>query len=233
VTTNKSTNNPSHCHSLACFNFHLLQNTNQIKLARGQSQSIQSFLIHLNQFNVTINQIKSKSNETNSFFLSLISLIIIESIKLFLSNSSIFNVSLLSINQSTNNQSNHTLSTHSQIKINSQINQLINQMNEWKQGCLFLWSALFVCLFRVICLFVCLFDSKLVVCWFYSSINQWNEINQTNQLSFLLHTLFSINQCQSSVNFFFHSFFPSLISIQSINQSIKRDQLTDKTEEEK
>jgi len=56
VTTNKSTNNPSHCHSLACFNFHLLQNTNQIKLARGQSQSIQSFLIHLNQFNVTINQ---------------------------------------------------------------------------------------------------------------------------------------------------------------------------------
>jgi len=62
VTTNKSTNNPSHCHSLACFNFHLLQNTNQIKLARGQSQSIQSFLIHLNQFNVTINQIKSKQN---------------------------------------------------------------------------------------------------------------------------------------------------------------------------
>jgi len=130
VTTNKSTNNPSHCHSLACFNFHLLQNRNQIKLARGQSQSIQSFLIHLNQFNVTINQIKSKSNETNSFFLSLISLIIIESIKLFLSNSSIFNVSLLSINQSTNNQSNHTLSTHSQIKINSQINQSINQINE-------------------------------------------------------------------------------------------------------
>jgi hypothetical protein len=32
------------------------QNTNQIKLARGQSQSIQSFLIHLNQFNLTINQ---------------------------------------------------------------------------------------------------------------------------------------------------------------------------------
>ena len=29
------------------------QNRNQIKLARGQSQSIQSFLIHLNQFNLT------------------------------------------------------------------------------------------------------------------------------------------------------------------------------------
>lgn len=87
---------------------------------------------------------------------------------------------------------------------------------------LFVSLICFVCLFLSCDLwFVCLFDSKLVVCWFYSSINQWNEINQTNQLSFLLHTLFSINQCQSSVNFFFHSFFPSLISIQSnpINQS--------------
>ena len=82
-----------------------------------------------------------------------------------------------------------------------------------------------------------LFDSKLVVCsdsihQSISSINQWNEINQTNQLSFLLHTLFSINQCQSSVisSSSILSFHLSSLSnpIQSINQSIKRDQLTDR-----
>jgi hypothetical protein len=45
------------------------QNTNQIKLARGQSQSIQSFLIHLNQFNVTINQSnQNQMKRIHSFF---------------------------------------------------------------------------------------------------------------------------------------------------------------------
>ena len=87
-----------------------------------------------------------------------------------------------------------------------------------------------------------LFDSKLVVCSLsihqsISSINQWNEINQTNQLSFLLHTLFSINQCQSSVisSSSILSFHLSSLSnqIQSINQkrSIDRqDRRTDMNE---
>ena len=159
---NKQINQQSFSLSFAClFQF---PSSSKYKSNQTSKRTItkHSKLSHSSQSIQCDNQsIKSKSNETNSFFLSLIYLIIIiESIKLFLSNSSIFNVSLLSINQSTNNQSNHPLLTHSQIKINSQINQLINQMNEWKQGCLFLWSALFVCLFRVICcLFVCLIQS--------------------------------------------------------------------------
>jgi hypothetical protein len=147
---------------------------------------------------------------------------LIESIKLFLSNSSIFNVSLLSINQSINNQSNHTLSTHSQIKINSQMNQPINQSNEWMKARLFVSLICFVCLFRVICcLFVCLFDSKLVVCWFYSSINQSMKWNQPNQPTFIstAHTI--LNQPMSVKCQFLLPFFLSishLNPIQSINQ---------------
>jgi hypothetical protein len=154
----------------------------------------------------------------------LISLIIIESIKLFLSNSSIFNVSLLSINQSINNQSNHTLSTHSQIKINSQMNQPINQMNESKVVCFFDLLCLFVCfVWFVVCLFVWFKVGSLLILFInqsHQSINQLNEINQTNPtFIFTAHTI--LNQPMSVKCQFLLPFFLSishLNPIQSINQ---------------
>jgi hypothetical protein len=134
-----------------------------------------------------------------------------------------------SINQSTTNQITLSQLTHKSKSIHKWTNQSINQMNEWKQGCLFLWSALFVCfVWFVVCLFVWFKVGSLLILFINQSHQSINQMKSTKpiQLSFLLHTLFSINQCQSSVNFFFHSFFPSLISIQSINQkrSIDRQQ---------
>ena len=88
---------------------------------------------------------------------------------------------------------------------------------------LFVSLICFVCLF-VSCdlLFVCLFDSKLVVCWFYSSINQSMKWNQPNQPTFIstAHTI--LNQPMSVKCQFLLPFFLSishLNPIQSINQS--------------
>lgn len=123
VTTNKSTNNPSHCHSLACFNFHLLQNTNQIKLARGQSQSIQSFLIHLNQFNVTINQSnQNQMKRIHSFFHWFLSSSLNQSNFSFPTHPSSMYLFCQSINQLTINQITLSQLTHKSKSIHKSTN---------------------------------------------------------------------------------------------------------------
>ena len=92
------------------------------------------------------------------------------------------------------------------------------------------------------CLF-CQSINQSIIVWFkvgsllsfYSSINLINQSmkwNQPNQPTFI-STAHSILNQPMSVKchfFFFHSFFPSLFSFQSnqSNQSIKRDQLTDR-----
>ena len=67
VTTNKSTNNPSHCHSLACFNFHLStffsflnQSINSIHSHEQTNQSINDKWKE--SINDSVNKIEIKSN---------------------------------------------------------------------------------------------------------------------------------------------------------------------------
>ena len=84
---------------------------------------------------------------------------------------------------------------------------------------LFVSLICFVCLF-LSCdlLFVCLFDSKLVVCWFYSSINEMKSTKPTNFHFYCTHYSQSTNVSQVSISSSILSFHLSSQS-NPINQS--------------